>query len=178
MRKDSPTIIQFQEQQKNKLKIHSDIWCSSEIQILPVEREFSQRCQGDAADDRHEGAQHQQRRRLQFKHKFEFSTNFISESIDKNPLNCVTHLAEEEGGEEDGEEGLGRLDGVGEGDGDLAQAHVGEHRAQHVPGGERRDLGQLQREPKISEEFSNRGQSHCTCFFLHFWLQETKSSHL
>jgi hypothetical protein len=67
---------------------------------------------------------------------------------------------------------------VGEGDGDLAQAHVGEHRAQHVPGGERRDLGQLQREPKISEEFSNRGQSHCTCFFLHCWLQETKSSHL
>jgi len=32
---------------------------------------------------------------------------------------------------------------VREGDGDLAQAHVGEHRAQHVPHGQRRDLAQL-----------------------------------
>lgn len=71
----------------------------------PVERNLGQRCQGDAADDRHQGAQHQQRRRL----------------------------AEEEGGEQDGEEGLGGLDGVREGDSHLAQAHVGEHRAQHVP---------------------------------------------
>lgn len=56
----------------------------------------------------------------------------------------VANLAEEEGGEDDGEEGLGGLDGVREGDGDLAQAHVGEHRAQHVPHGQRRDLAQLQ----------------------------------
>jgi hypothetical protein len=59
-------------------------------------------------------------------------------------LQVVANLAEEEGGEDDGEEGLGCLDGVGEGDGDLAQAHVGEHRAQHVPQGQRRDLAQLQ----------------------------------
>lgn len=81
----------------------------------PVERNFGERCQGDPANDRHERAQHRQGR----------------------------NLAEEEGGEDDGEEGLGGLDCVGEGDGDLAQAHVGEHRAQHVPQGQRCDLAQL-----------------------------------
>lgn len=60
----------------------------------------------------------------------------------------ASNLAEEEGGEDDGEEGLGGLDGVREGDGDLAQAHVGEHRAQHVPHGQRRDLAQLQPQKK------------------------------
>jgi len=68
----------------------------------------------------------------------------------------VANLAEEEGGEDDSEERLGGLDGVREGDGDLAQAHVGEHRAQHVPHGQRRDLAQLQPQKLYYESANQR----------------------
>jgi len=70
----------------------------------------------------------------------------------------VANLAEEEGGEDDGEERLGGLDGVREGDGDLAQAHVGEHRAQHVPHGQRRDLAQLQPQKLYYESANHQGK--------------------
>lgn len=42
------------------------------------------------------------------------------------------YLPKEQHGEKDREEGLHGLDGVREGNGDLAQAHVGEHIAHRV----------------------------------------------
>jgi hypothetical protein len=45
---------------------------------------------------------------------------------------------------------------VREGDGDLAEAHVGEHRAQHVSQGQRRDPAQLRPEKKVAGELVNR----------------------
>lgn len=45
---------------------------------------------------------------------------------------ACTYLPKEQHGEKDGEEGLHGLDGVREGNSDLAQAHVGEHIAHRV----------------------------------------------
>ena len=60
----------------------------------------------------------------------------------------TNYLSKEHDREEDREEGLHGLDGVGEGDSHLAQTHIGKNISQHVDQSKRQDLCILHQQTK------------------------------